>query len=98
MERFTHLSLELPANGSPGKCFDISSLLRAYMEDEEVSKSCEHCGTTCAPHSLTHQVARLPQYLALHLKRFQVTGHTSARRYGSAPPRHGPTCRNSAAG
>eukprot|EP00873_Tetraselmis_striata_P016444 jgi/Tetstr1/436708/TSEL_025491.t1 len=71
MERFTHLSLELPANGSPGKCFDISSLLRAYMEDEEVSKSCEHCGTTCAPHSLTHQVARLPQYLALHLKRFQ---------------------------
>lgn len=72
VERFTHLSLELPAEADAERCFDVSSLLGAYMIGEEVSKSCEHCGAGCTQHKLTHQVARLPQILVLHLKRFQA--------------------------
>lgn len=68
-ERFSHLSLEIPVDGSS----DLTALLGSYLDGGEVTKICESCGGRSTLHRLTYRVARLPRILILHLKRFQVS-------------------------
>jgi hypothetical protein len=37
-----------------------------------LDKRCEECGAEGAAHQVQHSIKRLPQVLALHMKRFQV--------------------------
>ena len=44
---------------------------RYLLQDEEVEKSCEKCGTASVGHMVRHSVRRLPAVLVVHLKRFK---------------------------
>jgi ubiquitin carboxyl-terminal hydrolase 26/29/37 len=75
-EQCSHLSLDLPKHVNttativpPG----LDSMLSSYFQEENVDKGCEGCGAECINHTVRHRIKRLPQILALHVKRFQVT-------------------------
>lgn len=75
-EQCTHLSLDLPKNVNKATTIvapGLDSMLSSYFQEEHVDKGCEGCGAECVQHTVRHRIKRLPQILALHLKRFQVT-------------------------
>ena len=72
-EQCTHLSLDLLKGGRtatvpPG----VDAMLSTYFKEESIEKGCEGCGAECVEHNVCHTIKRLPQILALHVKRFQV--------------------------
>jgi len=75
-EQCSHLSLDLPKNVNKATTIvppGLDSMLSSYFQEESVDKGCEECGAECVKHTVRHRIKRLPQILALHVKRFQVT-------------------------
>jgi ubiquitin C-terminal hydrolase len=75
-EQCSHLSLDLPKNNNKAATVvppGLDSMLSSYFQEESVEKGCEGCGAECVQHTVRHRIKRLPQILALHVKRFQVT-------------------------
>lgn len=73
-EQCTHLSLDLPKNSHGAVVpLGLDAMLSSYFAEEAVDKGCEGCEADCISHTVRRRIKRLPQILALHVKRFQVS-------------------------
>ena len=74
-EQCTHLSLDLPKKAGKETVvpLGLDAMLSSYFAEEELEKGCEGCEAECIGHTVRRKINRLPQILALHVKRFQVS-------------------------
>jgi hypothetical protein len=68
-EPFRQLSLEVPRSPDGGEV-RLDALLEEFFREEEIERTCEHCGHRRSRQR--HWIARLPRLLILHLKRFRI--------------------------